>query len=503
MTLANAGHYLALVFTPTNLFWITLASLIGAFLGALPGMSQDTGIPMFLPLTFNMEPLTGLLVLCAIYTSASYGGNITGVLLNTPGTPEAMYMAMDGYPMTVKGQGKKALYITTCCAFIGGITGALTLLFLAPVIASFALKFGPLEMFLTALLGITIIVGLSKGGMMKGGMSACLGLLCGLIGMDPFNTVPRFTFGLHELYDGLPLLPTVLGLFAVSQLLVMAAQNNECVVPDSVGTGKSEGLTRADAKEISWVTIRSSIIGTIVGIIPAASTAVAVGLSYGITKREDPHPEEYGNGSKRGLASCSAAHAAITGGSLVPLLTLCIPGNATAALFLAGLTIHGLAPGVKLFTTDASVVYPMMIGLVIAQFFILIVGLLGGDFFCRITKVPTSILIPIVGCFSVLGSFIFRYLNFDIFLVLLCGVIGYYMNETNLPPAPFVLAFVLGSRCENTWRRVVALAGARGFWSLALKPIPIVLFCINMAFLIMPFWAEIKGIFRKQPNKDA
>ena len=496
--------YLLLVLTPTNLLWLTLGSLIGAFLGALPGMSADTGIAMFLPITFTMEPLTGLITLCAIYTSASYGGNITGVLLNTPGTSEAMFMAVDGYPMTLKGQGMKAVGFTTYAAFFGGMVGALTLLFLSPVIASFALKFGPLELFLTTMLGLTIVVGLSKGGMLKGTLSACLGLLCALIGVDNFRDLPRFNFGFAELHDGLPLLPTVLGMFAVSQLLIMAAENKECVVPKDMDIGKgSPFLKLSEMKEVAVATIRSSIIGTIVGIIPAASTAVAVGISYGISKAQDKHPEEYGNGSRRGLSTCSAAHGAITGGSLVPLLTLSIPGNATAALFLGGLTIHGLAPGTRLFTAHANVVYPMMIGLVLAQFFILIVGLFGAKFFCGLTRIPTNVLLPVVGCFSVLGAYIFRYLNFDMILVSLCGFVGYYFTCTKIPAAPFVLAFVLGAQAETRWRYTVALTNSTSLSEMFLKPVPLFLFALNVIFLVSPFWPNIKQkLWKSKASKE-
>lgn len=491
-------EYLLMVLTPTNLLWLTIGSIVGAFLGALPGMNADTGIAMFLPLTFNMDPLTGLLTLCAIYTSASYGGNITGVLLNTPGTPEAMYMAWDGYPMTERGEGAKAIGVTTIAAFFAGVVGALALLFLSPFIARFALKFGPMEMFLTTLLGLTIVIGLSKGSMLKGCLSACLGLLCALIGTDDFIGVSRFDFGMKELYDGLPLLPTVLGLFAVSQLLVMVAENKGTVACNNSVAG-SPFLSLVEMGKLAWVTIRSSIIGTIVGIIPAASTSVAVGISYGLSKREDKDPDSYGSGNPKGLATASAAHSAITGGSLVPLLTLAIPGNATAALFLGGLTIHGLAPGTKLFTTDGHIVYPMMIGLVLAQFYILFIGLFGAKQFCKVTNVPNSVLIPIVGCLSVLGAYVFRYQNFDMVLVLICGLVGYYMVSTGISPAPFVLAFVLGGRVETSWRRMATLTGGGGsFMDMMLKPVPMILLALNVLFLISPFWNDIKGALKKR-----
>ncbi len=479
--------------TPINLLWMTIGSVVGALLGALPGMSADTGLALFLPITFNLEPLTGLITLGAIYVSGSYGGNITAVLINTPGTPDSLFMVFDGYPMTVRGEGAKAIGVTTIAAFVGGMVGAMALLFIAPPLAQIAIQFGPLEMFLATMMGITIIIGLSKGAMLKGALSACLGLLCALIGIDSFTSLPRFTFGIVQIYDELPLLPTVLGLFAVSQVFILVAENRATIVLDKDSMKGSTFLSLKELGHMMFNMLRASVIGTVVGIIPAAGTTVAAGISYNIAKRADPDPDSFGKGNPQGLACVSAANNAVVGGSLVPLLTLSIPGNATSAIFLGGLLIHGLSPGTQLFTVHADTIYGMLFGLIFAQFFILIIGLFGGPLYVKVTRVPNSVLIPLIGCFSILGAYSFRYLIFDMFLVLFFGLVGYYMTRTNIPLAPFVLAFVLGGNAELQLRRALKLLRTN-FWEVALKPLPIVLFLICVVFLVMPYWGDIKNL---------
>ena len=369
----------------TNMLWLTIGAVIGAILGALPGMSADTGIAIFLPLTFNLEPVTGLITLGAIYVTGSYGGNITAVLINTPGTSDSLFMTLDGYPMTLRGQGLRAIGITTYSAFFGGMVGSLALLFIAPPLAQIAIRFGPWELFLTTMMGIVIIVGLSKGGMLKGLISACLGLLCALIGLDGITGMPRFNFGIHAIYDSLPLLPVVLGMFAVSQVLALAAERTETIAIDKSAIRGSPFLSLKDHASMLINNIRASIIGTIVGIIPGAGTTVAAGISYNIAK-SDKHPETFGKGNEQGLACVSAANNAVVGGSLVPLLTLGIPGNGTSALFGWPFNTRFM-PGTQLFTKPETV-YGLFFGLILAQFFIILIGLFGAPFYAKVTNVP-------------------------------------------------------------------------------------------------------------------
>jgi len=489
-------HYGLEVLNFTNILWLVIGAVVGAILGALPGMSADTGLAMFIPLTFNLEPVTALIALGAIYVMGSYGGNITAILINIPGTSDSFFMTFDGYPMTLRGEGMRAIGISTISAFIGGMIGALTLLFIAPPLARVAVKFGPLELFLTTTMGIVIILGLSKDKMLKGLLSACLGFLCSMIGMDRVSGITRFTFGINQIYDQMPLLPVILGLFAVSQVLTLVAEKSETIAINKSAIQGSVFISFKDLMSMKVNNIRASIIGTIVGIIPGAGTTVAAGISYDLAKRSDPHPDTFGKGNEQGLAAVSAANNAVVGGSLVPLLTLGIPGNGTSALFLGGLYIHGLAPGTKLFTTNAESIYGLFWGLILAQFFILIIGLYGAPIYEKVTKLPNNILIPIVGSICILGAYIFRYQTFDALLVLFFGIVGYYIIKANIPIIPFILAFILGKGAEMQLRRALLLMGGR-IGSVLMRPLPLTLLAINLLFLISPFWGDIKKLFTK------
>ena len=474
--------YAAQLFTPQNLLWLTIGATVGVVLGALPGMSADTGIGIFLPLTFALPPVTALICLGAIYVCASYGGNITAVLVNTPGTSDSLFMVFDGYPMTKKGEGMKAIGTTTISAFIGGVVGCIALLFIAPPLAKVATAFGPLELFLTSMMGIIIIIGIVKDRALKGLMSAMLGFLSALIGVDGITGVTRFSFGIAGMYDELPLLPVVLGMFAFSQVLTLIAENSTQIVISDDAVKKSPFLNMKEMKYIGFETLRASVIGTVVGIIPAAGSDI-----------------KFGEGNPKGLAVVSAANNAVVGGSLVPLLTLGIPGNGTAAIFLGGLLIHGLAPGSQLFTTHADSAYGLLFGLLLAQFFILLFGFFGAPLYSRITRVPSNVLIPVIAVLCVLGAYSYRKLAFDMFVALFFGVVGYYMSKANIPMAPFVLAFVLGGQCEISWRRAWMLMKNDfvGYWA---HPLPLALLAIDVFMLIWPFLPSKKNNKSETPT---
>lgn len=493
-------YLLNILLSPETLLWLAIGCVVGAVLGALPGMSADTGIAIFLPITYNLHPITGLVCLAAIYVTGSYGGNITAVLLNTPGTSDSYFMTIDGYPMTKQGLGMKAIRITTVSAFVGGIIGGFMLLFIAPPLAQIAVEFGPLELFLTSMMGIIVIVSMAKGNMMRGLMSACLGFLFALVGPDAIYGNYRFTLGVEEVYDGLPLLAVVLGLFAVSQLFsLMESLEIQEAIDDKAFDGGIRKILKSipDHVRILWSDIVSGIIGAFVGIIPAAGTTVAAGISYNLMKNTDKHPEEYGNGAEKGLGSVTAANNAVVGGSLVPLLTLGIPGNATSALFLGGLLVHGLQPGIQLFTNSPETSYGLIWGLILANFSILIIGLFGGPIYGKVTKVPKEVLIPVIGALCMLGAYCFRSSIFDMGLIVVFGIIGWLMNKTNIPIAPFVLAFVLGNNNEMQLRRALLLYG-EGIGSKILQPIPMVLIFLNIILLVSPFIPNIMAKFRKK-----
>ena len=479
------------VLQPINLMWIVIGSVVGAIIGALPGLTATMGVALFIPLTFSMEPATGLILLAAVYCSASFGGNITAILIKTPGTPDSFFMVLDGYPMTLKGEGSKAMAVTTISAVVGGTVGSFTLLFLSPPLASLAIKFGPAQTFLTAMLGITIIVGLSKGAMLKGMISAVTGFLISTVGMDVISGGYRYTFDVLELFEGVPMIPTVIGLFCCAQVYSLAASKKaQIAIPNEAVAGK-RGLPLRELLGMTWIIIESSIIGTVVGIIPAAGSMVACGLSYNEAKRQSKTPDEFGNGSAAGLAAVSAANNAVVGGSLVPLLTLGIPGNGTAAVFLGGLIIHGMVPGPDLFTQHAEATYSLLFGMFFCQLAILVIGLYGAKFFARVTAIPNSVLIPLIAVFTVLGSYAIRNLLFDVFLMIAFGAIGFYMEKSRIPLAPFVLAFILGPIVEKQFRRALILveSGTSGVFT---NWICLLLLALNILCLLTPFFDDIK-----------
>ena len=460
--------YFTQLFTPETLLWITIGATVGVILGALPGMSATTGITIFMPLTFSLPPVTALSALGAIYVTGAYGGNITAVLINTPGTSDSLFMAWDGYPMTLKGQGLKAIGVTTITSFAGGVIGCLALLLIAPQLAKIAV------------------------------------ILCSMIGLDNMTAESRFSFGIPAIADELPMIPLVLGMFAISQVFILVAENRASVVIGNESLKGSPWLSGKELKQLSFETLRSSVIGTVVGIIPAAGTTIAAGLSYNLARRADPDPASFGKGNPKGLAVTSASNNAVVGGSMVPLLTLGIPGNGTSALFLTGLYIHGLAPGNKLFTDNAQLAYGLIFAFLLANVFILVFGMFGARIFAKITKLPSNILIPVIAGLCVLGAYSYRCLASDLVITMVFGVIGYYMMRAQVPVAPFVLAFVLGRTAELNLRRSMLLMKGH-VMETVFQPLPLVLILIDVIMLIAPFWGDICGALmgKKKGGKAA
>lgn len=492
-------NHLLMLLTPEVLLWMAIGSLVGVILGALPGMGPETGIALFLPLTYGMDPIVALSCLASIYVSGVFGGNFTAILMNTPGTPDSLFLCWDGYPMTKRGLGNKAIAISTLSAFVGGIVGAVALLFLSSIVSKFAVSLGPLEMFLITMIGISVIVSLTQKSMLKGFISAALGFAAACVGMDNFSGSQRFTFGLLELLDGLPLLPVVLGMFAISQMLILVVDGKERITEEDMDatclsdeSKKLNRITIKDIKAIAGPSIRAALIGTAIGIVPGAGGTTASGLSYQMEKSMDKHPEEYGQGSIRGIASISAAINGVVGGSLIPMITLGIPGCSTAALFLGALMIHGLAPGERLFTVYQDTIYPFMVAVLLAQLFLLFFGLLCGKYFSKLTKVQNSILIPCILLFTIVGAYTGRGMLFDVILMLVFGVIAYFWEKMDIPCSPFVLAFVLGANAESRLRRAIVLIES-DFLKTMMRPVPLILLAINLFLIIWPIVSEIRA----------
>lgn len=400
--------------------------------------------------------------MCAIYKGAIFGGSISAILIRTPGTPSAAATMLDGYPMAQRGEAGLALTTATISSFIGGIISVVALILIAPQLARVALRFGPAEFFSLILFGLTIIASVTGKEMIKGLLAASVGLVLGTVGMDPIFGFSRFIFGFYPLMEGFPLLPVLIGLFAVSEVLIGAEKL------DLVGVMKSKISRilpdREQLRRIWRTSVFGGLIGTFLGIIPGVGGAIACFVAYGEAKRISKNPEKFGTGIIEGVAAPESANNATTGGALVPLLTLGIPGDVVTAVMLGILILIGLTPGPMLFRDHADYVYTLFTGLFFVNFAILGTGLAGAKVFPRVLLLPRNILVPIVLVLCVLGSYSVGLSTFHISIALVFGVLGYLMCKYAFPLAPMVLGIILGPLAEGELSR--ALLISRGDWSV-------------------------------------
>ncbi|MBG9448519.1 tripartite tricarboxylate transporter permease [Cytobacillus firmus] len=470
----------------------------GIVIGALPGLSATMAVALLIPITFAMSPVAGLTMLTAIYTAAMYGGSISAILIHTPGTPASAATSLDGYQMTKKGKGAKAIGISTISSMIGGFISALALLFLAPPLSKISLAFSAPEYFLIAVFGLTIIGGLAAKSMVKGLTAGVIGLLIGSVGVDILTGYPRFTFGSVTLESGVALVPAMIGLFSLSQVMIQAEKR---------GKGKQQKIskdalsgsvipTKKEFKSIFVTIIRSSGLGTFVGMLPGAGGDIGSWVAYNEAKRFSKDKDKFGKGCIEGVAAPEAANNAVTGGALIPLMTLGIPGSATTAVLLGGLMIQGLVPGHELFTTHAGVTYSVIFGFIIANVLLGIVGLAGARFFVKVSSVPENILGAVIIGLCAVGSYAINNNIFDVWIMVVFGVIGYFMRKTGFHPAPVVLGMILGPIAENGMRQSMLMAKGDLLAYYMGRPICLVLILLIILTLLSPVymnWRKKKG----------
>lgn len=443
-------------FTLTNLLIMLVGTALGIMIGSLPGLSAAMGVALIIPITFGMPAASGLILLVAVYCGAIFGGSISAILIHTPGTPAAAATALDGYQLTLKGKAGKALATAVIASFIGGFLSTFSLYFFAPPLARLAMAFGSPEYFWLSIFGLTVIASVSSKSLLKGLISGALGLLLSTIGMDPIAGYFRFTFGYAGLYEGLPFTPTLIGLFSMSQVLTLAERRIK-KAGEMVEFDDHIRLSRGELKRIFPTTIRSWLIGNVVGILPGAGATISAFLGYNTAQKFSKHKEEFGHGSIEGIAGAEAANNAVTGGSLIPTLTLGIPGESVTAVLMGGLLIQGLYPGPDLFTSHADIIYTFFAGFLLVQFFMLILGLVGAKGFAQVSRVSDAILIPAITALCVVGSYAIRNSLFDVGLMLAFGVIGYFAKKFDLNNASIVLALILGPIGEQGLRRSLVL----------------------------------------------
>jgi len=447
-----------LLFTLENILWINIGVFIGSVFAAIPGLSVILCVILFLPVTYSMTAIPGMMFLLGIYCAGGYGGSVSAILINTPGTPHAAATMLDGHPLSEQGRTKVALKIALYASTFGGIFSALMLLFLGPQVAKVAAQLGTAEYFMVCVFGLTIIAGVSGKSMIKGLISACLGLLISCVGSDPMTSYDRFTFGISRLYLGLDLAICLIGLFALVEIMAKAERRLDRLNLDTTQIKDDGVITKAEYKRMARPVLISSIIGVLVGIIPGTGASEASWFSYNTAKNMSKHPEEFGHGSVEGVAAAESANNAVTGATLIPLLTLGIPGDGTVAIMLSALMINGLNPGLSLFTTQGDIMYAIMLGLILVNIFMCLQGKFLTTLFAKVVSIPQEILTPIIVIFCFAGAYSVNGNYFDVGVALIFGILSWVLRKLELPPVPILLGLVLGSMTETNFRRALLIS---------------------------------------------
>ncbi len=447
-----------LLFTLENILWINVGVFIGSVFAAIPGLSVILCVILFLPVTYSMTAIPGMMFLLGIYCAGGYGGSVSAILINTPGTPHAAATMLDGHPLSEQGRTKAALKIALYASTFGGVFSALMLLFLGPQVAKIAAQLGTAEYFMVCVFGLTIIAGVSGKSMIKGLISACLGLLISCVGSDPMTSYDRFTFGISRLYLGLDLAICLIGLFALVEIMAKAEKRLDRLDLDTTQIKDDGVITKAEYRRMARPALVSSIIGVLVGIIPGTGASEASWFSYNTAKNMSKHPEEFGHGSVEGIAAAESANNAVTGATLIPLLTLGIPGDGTVAIMLSALMINGLNPGLSLFTTQGDIMYAIMLGLILVNVFMCLQGKFLTSLFAKVVSIPQEILTPIIVIFCFAGAYSVNGNYFDVGVALVFGILAWVLRKLELPPVPILLGLVLGSMTETNFRRALLIS---------------------------------------------
>ena len=484
---------LPVVFSPAMLFIVAAGAVLGTLLGATPGVSATLSIALLVPVTFTMEPTTALVFLGGVYCGAIYGASISAILINVPGTPSAVATMLDGYPLTKQGKAGTALGAAVTGSFIGGQVGVLVLLFGAPLVAALALRVGSQEFFWIVIFAMTSVGALGAGSVLKGLIAAALGLSLGVVGSHPVTGALRFTGGSTALYEGIPIVVALVGLFSISQVLqlVLEPRGDRGVKITSVGS-LWPGVAAVLRYKVTAA--RSAMLGTFIGTLPGAGADIASFIGYNEAKRASREPQKFGKGSVEGVFASETANNGVVGGSLIPMMTLGIPGNAVTAALLGGLLIHGLIPGPRLFEASSHILYPFILSLFLANLAFLIFAFTGLRYLARVVLTPNSILAPAIVVLTMMGAFTFRGSTTDLWIALAMGVFGFILTLGRFPLPPVVLGIILGPLAEKNIARAAQIASARDIPLLNYflsSPISVVFIVLTILSIVITVRREI------------
>lgn len=471
-----------LVFNIPTILCSLLGVAVGILFGAVPGFTGVMAIAIVLPFTFSLDASSGIIMLFSCFCGGCFGGSITAILIGTPGAPEAAATVKDGYKLALKGESYKAICMAAFASCVGGVVSAALLFLLAPVIAEWTLLFAPPEYFVLGIFGISVIAGLNEGNMIVGLVAGLLGILVSMVGMDVQSGAQRFTFGSLQLYSGFSLTPMILGIFALNRIYKgFEERKNKDALEQKVVLSR-EKLKWADYKSCGGAILRGTVIGSIIGAIPAAGAAIAAFISYNTERIFSKKREFLGTGILEGIAAPEAANNAVTGTSLIPLLTLGIPGSGGAAALLGAFMMHGLAPGPFLFRDNAVLMYAIMLGFILTNVLMYVVVRLMVRSFIHVTRVSEPALISVLFVICIAGAYCGRGSWFDVAVTVIVGISAYFLTQLNVPLIPFILGFILGPTIETNFRK--ALIMSEGNYSIFVtRPICLLLFALTIILL--------------------
>ena len=479
----------AICFQPDNLFMCFMGVLIGTLVGVLPGLGPTAAIALLLPVTFHLHPVSAIICLAGIYYGAMYGGSTTSILVNIPGEAASVMTCVDGHQMALQGRAGPALGISAFGSFIAGTLSILGLMFLAPILARWALAFGPPEYFALMSLGMTILVYLASGSMLKALMSAALGIIFGCVGADMTTNVHRFTMGIPELTDGVGLIPLIVGLFGIAEVL----DSLENTFKHEILHGKIKNLlpNLQDWKESIIPIFRGSILGFFLGVLPGGGATIASFASYGIEKRFSRHPEKFGHGAIAGVAGPESANNAASGGAFIPLFGLSIPANSVMAILLGALMIHGIVPGPNMMLQHPDIFWGVVASMYVGNAMLLVLNLPLIGLWVKLLKVPYTYLFPLILIFCLIGGYTVDNKIFDVYMMTLFGFVGYIMRKFKYEAAPLVLAYVLGPMFEDALRQSLTISGGNVLIFVS-RPISGVTLAITALLLLSPLIPKVR-----------
>ena len=480
-------HGLVTALAPLNMLFVFLGVVFGMVAGAIPGVNGPMAIALCVPLSYYMSPVAAIGFLVGLNKGAFFGGSISGILLNTPGTPEAAATTWDGHPLALQGKGQKALRMALYASVSGDAFSTIVLILVAAPLAAVALYMGPPEIFALICMAMTIIAGLGTSSLLRGLMAATLGILIGCIGMEPVSALPRLTLDITELERGISLIPIGIGMLAFSEIISQIGQ----LLDHGEASCAVDFSPRPEDNQVSWkeylaclrTILRSSIAGTVVGALPGLGAPVASFFAYDQAVKHSKNPESFGKGNPEGIAASESANSAVVAASLIPLFTLGIPGNVAAALLIGAFVIHGMIPGPLMFEQNAQFIYSIYGSLILANLFLLGAGRVGLRAFCRVVQVPPAILYPIIILTCMMGSYLAQYSPFDVTLMLAFTVLAWFMRKFDYSIICLIIGFILAPIWETSLQQLI-IASEQNPWMIFHRPVALALMAIALWIVV-------------------